>query len=358
MAALGALARPLLHALPPETAHHLAIAALRLANPLAPAQNPTRSSRPTFSASIFPIRSVSPRDFDKNAEAAGGALACGFSFVEVGTLTPRPQAGNPKPRLFRLRADAALINRMGFNNAGYEAASERLKTSRRNGVIGVNFGPNRDLADRVADFTLGVKMFAPLASYLAINISSPNTAGLRDLQQREALDDLVAHVIEARDATPERPPVVIKIAPDLDLRALDDICAVAIRRGADGLIISNTTVQRPQGLRSPAAKEAGGLSGRPLFSLSTQTLARAYLRCEGAVRLIGSGGVEDAETALAKIEAGADLVQVYTGYIYRGPALIVDILFGLREAVTRSGAAGLSALVGLRAHEFATKLGA
>jgi dihydroorotate dehydrogenase len=225
-----------------------------------------------------------------------------------------------------------------------------LEKARPAGLVGVNFGPNRDSSDRVADYVLGAKTFAPLADYLTINISSPNTAGLRDLQRREALDGLIARVAEARDAAKTRRPLLVKIAPDLDLRELDDVCAVAIKRGADGLIISNTTIQRPPSLVSSEAGESGGLSGRPLFALSTKLLARAFLRCEGAIRLIGCGGVEDAETALAKIEAGADLVQIYTGFVYRGPRLIDEILRGLGEAV---GARPLSALVGAKARDYA-----
>ena len=346
---LSELMRPCLQALPPELAHRAALRALSLVNGF----NLPAPTAPGLAVRVFGLDFQNPiglaAGFDKSAQAAGGLLACGFGFVELGTLTPRPQAGNPQPRLFRLEEDAALINRMGFNNDGYEAARARLAAWRPPGIIGVNVGPNKNAADRVADFVLGVKTFAPFASYLTINISSPNTVGLRDLQRAEALDHLIARVAEARDAAAERRPLLIKIAPDLDLKQLDAICAVAIERGVDGLIVSNTTVARPDTLRSPEAEEAGGLSGRPLFSASTRALARAYLRCEGAVKLIGCGGVEDAATALAKFEAGADLVQVYTGFVYRGPRLIGEILAGLKRAVKIAGVESISDIVGARA---------
>jgi len=353
MAALGALTRPLLFALPPETAHRAAITGFRFANVLPPRPATGRGLATQVFGLDFPNPLGLAAGFDKSAEVYGGLLACGFGFVEVGTLTPKPQAGNPKPRLFRLEADAAIVNRMGFNNDGYAAGLARLSASPPRGLVGVNFGPNKDAVDRVADFVVGVKTFAPHAAYLTINISSPNTVGLRDLQQRAALDDLVARVVEARDGAAVRRPLLVKIAPDLDLRALDDVCDVAIKRGADGLIISNTTIARPPSLRSPSAEEAGGLSGRPLFSPSTQWLARAYLRCEGALKLIGCGGVEDGATALAKIEAGADLVQVYTGFVYRGPGIVGEILRDLDQAVAERGVVNVAALVGTRARDFA-----
>jgi dihydroorotate dehydrogenase len=259
--------------------------------------------------------------------------------------------------MFRLKADGALVNRCGFNNQGYEAARARLAASKVAGVVGVNVGPNKDAADRLADFALGVKTFAPFASYLAINVSSPNTPLLRDLQRRDALDELAARVVEARDEAAPRRPVLIKIAPDLDLRGLDDVVAVCTARGIDGLIVANTTTARPPSLCDAQAREAGGLSGRPLFAPSTRMLARAFLRCGGALPLIGCGGVEDAETALAKIEAGASLVQIYTGMIYRGPGVIDEILDGLSRALAARGAASLADLVGVGAREWAASKG-
>jgi dihydroorotate dehydrogenase len=348
--AMGAVTMPLLLSLPPEAAHRATIAALKYAPFL-----PKTASPPGLAVAAFGLDFPNPigmaAGFDKNAEVAGALLALGFGFVEVGTLTPRPQSGNPQPRLFRLPRDGALINRMGFNNDGYEAARARLATRPARGIVGVNIGPNRDAVDRVADIALGVKTFASAASYFAVNVSSPNTPGLRDLQQRAAFDELVARVAEAREQTAAGRPLLVKIAPDLDLRGLDDVVEVCARRGVDGLIVANTTIARPASLTDRDRGEAGGLSGRPLFESSTRMLARAYLRCGGALTLIGAGGVEDAETALAKIEAGATLVQVYTGLVYRGPALIGEILDGLAAAVERRGP--LAALTGTRAREWA-----
>ena len=348
--AIGALTMPLLLSLPPEAAHRATIAALKYAPFL-----PKTASPQSLAVSAFGLDFPNPigmaAGFDKNAEVAGALLALGFGFVEVGTLTPRPQKGNPQPRLFRLARDGALINRMGFNNDGYDAARARLAARPAGGIVGVNIGPNRDAVDRIADIALGVKTFAPAASYFALNVSSPNTPGLRDLQQRAAFDELVARVVEARtQAAPSR-PLLVKIAPDLDLRGLDDVVEVCARRGVDGLIVANTTIARPASLGGRDRGEAGGLSGRPLFESSTRMLARAYLRCAGALTLIGAGGVDSAETALAKIEAGATLAQVYTGLVYRGPALIGEILDGLALAVERRGP--LAALIGTRAREWA-----
>jgi dihydroorotate dehydrogenase len=350
--AAGSLARAWLMRLPPETAHRVAIAALKLA----PA-GPPPSRDPRLAVDAFGLRFPSPlglaAGFDKNATVPAALLALGFGFVEVGTLTPRPQAGNPMPRLFRLPADAALINRLGFNNDGFEAGRANLARRPIDGIVGVNFGPNKDAVDRIADFVLGVNTFVAAASYFTINISSPNTPGLRDLQRREALDELVARVIEARDGVQPFRPVLVKIAPDLDLRGLDDMVAIGKSRRVDGLIVSNTTLARPSDLLDPAKSEAGGLSGRPLFAASTRLLAQARLRCEGAISLIGCGGVENTATALAKIEAGANLVQFYTGFVYRGPAAIDEILDGLAEEISSRGVAKIGRLVGVKASDWA-----
>ncbi len=348
--AMGALTMPMLLSLPPEAAHRATIAALKYAPLL-----PKTASPPALAVNAFGLDFPNPigmaAGFDKNAEVVRALLALGFGFVEVGTLTPRPQIGNPQPRLFRLAGDGALINRMGFNNDGYDAARARLAARPAGGIVGVNIGPNRDAVDRIADIALGVTTFAPYAAYFALNVSSPNTPGLRDLQQRAAFDELAARVAEAREQGAARRPLLVKIAPDLDLRGLDDVVEVCTRRGVDGLIVANTTIARPASLQGRDRGEAGGLSGRPLFETSTRMLARAYLRCGGALALIGCGGVETAETALAKIEAGATLVQVYTGLVYRGPALIGEILDGLALAVERRGP--LAALTGTRAREWA-----
>jgi len=352
MRAFGALALPLLSRLEPETAHRAVIAALRLAPSARPRRNDPRLGVAAFGLA-FPNPLGMAGGFDKNAEVAGALLGAGFGFVEVGTLTPRPQAGNPRPRLFRLVRDQALVNRLGFNNEGYDAAHARLSCSRHLGIVGVNLGANKDSPDRIADYVAGVKTFADVASYFTINVSSPNTPGLRELQRRGAFDELIARVIEARDACAVRRPVLVKIAPDVDLAALDDIVSVAQARRIDGMIVSNTTVSRPPTLKDPLAAEVGGLSGRPLFDLSTRTLARTFLRAEGAFALIGCGGVDGAPAALAKIQAGASLVQLYTALIYRGPSLIGEILSGLSAALGEGRGERLSDLVGSRARDWA-----
>ena len=348
---LAKVAGPVLKRLPAETAHRAAINALKIAPP-----QRTPSSEPRLMVEALGLRFPNPlglaAGFDKNAEVPGAMLKLGFGFVEVGTLTPRPQGGNARPRLFRLREDGAVINRFGFNNDGFERALARLKR-RSSGVIGVNLGANKDAADRVEDYALGVRTFAPFADYLTLNISSPNTPGLRDLQRREALDDLIARVVAARDETEPRRPLLIKIAPDLDARDLEDIVAAALTRRIDGLIVSNTTVARPHTLTSRNRNETGGLSGRPLFEPSTRLLARAHLLTGGAMTLIGCGGVEDAETALAKIEAGANLVQLYTGLALKGAGVIDEILEGLARAVEARGLKRIGELTGARASAWA-----
>jgi dihydroorotate dehydrogenase len=348
---LADLVQPLVSRLPPETAHRVAIHGLRIAPP-----RPARSPDPRLAIDVFGLGFKNPlglaAGFDKNAEAPGALMRLGFGFVEVGTLTPRPQPGNPRPRLFRLSEDGAAINRFGFNNDGYDRALNRLRR-RPNGLIGVNVGANKDAADRIADYVLGIKTFAPVADYFTINISSPNTPGLRDLQQRDSLDGLVERVMAARDACAERRPVLVKIAPDLDERELDDLLDVATTRRIDGLIVSNTTIARPSSLRSVHRREAGGLSGRPLFAPSTKLLAQAHLKLGCAMPLIGCGGIEDAETALAKIEAGASLVQLYTSLALKGVAVIPAILDGLALALDQRGVSSIGALVGTRAAEWA-----
>src|ERR1700722_15060796 len=328
---LAKVAGPVLKRLPAETAHRAAINGLKIAPP---AQAP--SSDPRLSVELLGLKFPNPlglaAGFDKNAEVPGAMLKLGFGFVEVGTLTPRPQEGNARPRLFRLSEDAAVINRFGFNNEGFARARARLERRASGlamGVLGVNVGANKDAADRVEDYVLGVRTFAPFPDYLTINVSSPNTPGLRDLQQREALDDLIARVVGARDETEPRRPLMLKVAPDLDARGLEDIVATALAPRIDGLIVSNTTVARPATLVSRNRGETGGLSGRPLFEPSTRLLAQTYLLTGGAMPLIGVGGVEDAKTALAKIEAGANLVQLYTGLALKGQGVVEEILDGL-----------------------------
>jgi dihydroorotate dehydrogenase len=354
---LAKVVSPVLNCLPAETAHRAAINALKIASP-----SRSTPADPRLAAEVLGLRFPNPlglaAGFDKNAEVPEAMLRLGFGFVEVGTLTPRPQDGNARPRLFRLPEDAAVINRFGFNNEGFKRARARLmrrSPGSASGFIGVNIGANRDAVDRIEDYVLGVKTFAALADYLTINISSPNTPGLRDLQRRDALDELILRVVAARDETEPRRPLLVKIAPDLDAQGLEDIVATALAHRIDGLVVSNTTVARPASLSSRNRAESGGLSGRPLFEPSTRLLARAYLLTGGAMPLIGCGGVEDARTALAKIEAGANLVQLYTGLALKGADVVEEILEGLVCALEERGVARIGELVGARATDWAER---
>lgn len=332
-------------ALDAERAHTLTLALLERA----PA-GPAPADDPRLAVSAFGLAFPNPvglaAGFDKDARVPDAMLRLGFGFVEVGTLTPRPQLGNPRPRVFRLSAAGGAINRLGFNNSGHAAAHARLARRRRAGIVGVNVGANKDSADRTADYVAGIAAFADLADYLTVNISSPNTPGLRDLQARAALDDLLARLGEAREAQPQRPPLLVKIAPDLDLSELDDVVAVALARGADGLIVSNTTLARPPGLIDRHAGEAGGLSGRPLFRRATWMLAEAALRLKGRLPLIGVGGITSGTDAVAKLRAGASLMQLYTALTFAGPNLIADIKRALLAALATAHTDSLAALVG------------
>jgi dihydroorotate dehydrogenase len=327
---LAALARPLLFRLDPERAHDLTITALRIAPLAKPAPDDPRLAMHAFGLSFSNPLGLAA-GFDKNAQVPERMARLGFGFVEIGTVTPRPQQGNPRPRLFRLLADEAAINRFGFNNEGHAAAHARLiKHPCMTAPLGINLGANKDSEDRAADYVAGINTFADVASYFTINVSSPNTPGLRDLQAAGALDDLLVRVLEARDKASPHRPVLLKIAPDLTLSELDAIIATARAKKIDGLIVSNTTITRPETLRDSAkAKESGGLSGKALFELSTRMLAEAYLRVEGQFPLIGVGGVDSAAAAFAKIEAGATLVQLYTALVFHGPALLAEIKQGL-----------------------------
>jgi dihydroorotate dehydrogenase len=280
----------------------------------------------------------------------------GFGFVEVGTVTPRPQTGNPRPRLFRLNNDEAVINRFGFNSQGEAAVLARLAArAERGGIVGLNIGANKVTEDRGADYVRLIEAFAPVVSYFTVNISSPNTPGLRDLQQAAALDDLLVRVAAARDRVSLRAgdtPVLVKIAPDLTLSELDDVVAVARRRMIDGMIVCNTTVSRPPTLHNAKlAAEAGGLSGKPLFALSTRMLAETFVRVEGQFPLIGVGGIDSGAAALAKIRAGANLVQLYSALVFRGLGLVGEIKDELIKALDRSEARSLADLVGMDAAE-------
>jgi dihydroorotate dehydrogenase len=374
IARLSAVARPFLLHLDPETAHGLAIKALARLPLSTPAADDPRLGVKAFGLD-FPNPLGLAAGFDKNGEAVDAALSLGFGFTEIGTVTPLPQPGNPRPRLFRLTRDEAVINRFGFNSQGFATVESRLRRRKSEaGILGVNIGANKDSADRAADYARGVEAFAAVADYFTINVSSPNTPGLRDLQQSGALDDLLARVIAARDERAEicgRKPVLLKIAPDLSLAALDSLIACARARKIDGLIVSNTTLSRPKladavtakeqgGLSGPpkladavTAKEQGGLSGRPLFALSTQMLAAAFLRVEGQFPLIGAGGVDSAARALAKIEAGASLVQLYSALVFKGLGLPAAIKQGLLLELERKSWPRIGAAIGARAGDYA-----
>jgi dihydroorotate dehydrogenase len=333
------LVRPLLFRLDPETAHGLTLTALA-AFPAGdgPAPDPLLETR--IAGLRFPTPIGLAAGFDKDARAWGPMLGMGFGFVEVGTLTPRPQAGNPRPRIFRLPEDRAVINRLGFNNGGLDAALPRLRAHPR---LGVNVGANKDSTDRIADYALGVAAVRDRAAWITLNISSPNTPGLRGLQG-EALPELLAAAAEARGEG--GPPLFLKVAPDLDPAQIEAIAEVALKSRLSGLIVSNTTLARPSSLRSRNAGEAGGLSGAPLMAPSTAVLAAFARRLEGRLPLIGVGGVSSAEDVYAKIRAGASAVQLYTALVYEGPGLPARLARGLAALLRRDGHASVAAAVG------------
>jgi dihydroorotate dehydrogenase len=344
------LARPLLRMLDAEDAHRLAVRALKL-----PPFVKLVADDPRLAVRVFGLNFPNPlgmaAGFDKHAEVPDALLRLGFGFVEVGTVTPLPQAGNPRPRLFRLDRDHAVINRLGFNSEGADVVLRRLAArAHAGGIVGVNVGANRDSADRIADYVRLIEAFAPVVSYFTVNISSPNTPGLRELQQGKAFDDLLARVMDARARMNRQAgvtPVLIKIAPDLTLGELDEIVGAARRHRVDGMVIGNTTVARPPALRDRViAREAGGLSGRPLFTLATRMLAETYVRVENAFPLVGVGGIESGKTATAKIRAGACLIQLYSALVFHGLRLIPAIKSDLSNELRRGGHAGLDDIVG------------
>ena len=344
------LARLLLRALDPETAHSLAIKALEMAPPRQPPADDSRLAVRAFGLNFPNPVGIAP-GFDKHGEVPDALFGLGFGFVEIGTVTPLPQAGNPRPRIFRLDADGAVINRLGFNSAGEAVVLARLAArAARGGIIGINIGANKDSADRAADYVRLIEAIAPVASYITVNVSSPNTPGLRGMQQSSVLDDLLARVVAARNrvvAHAGPTPLLLKIAPDLSLTDLDDVVGVARARRIDGMIVSNTTIGRPPSLRDQKkANESGGLSGRPLFPLATRMLAETYVRVEGAFPLIGAGGIDSGHAALAKIRAGADLLQLYSALVYRGIGLVAEIKTELVNALARGEAKRLTDLVG------------
>ena len=333
------LVRPILFRIEAERAHALTIAGLaRLPERVAPA-DPVLAMRVAGLAFPNPIGLAA--GVDKNAEAPAGFLTLGFGFVEVGTLTPLPQAGNPRPRLFRLVEDRAVINRMGFNNGGLDAGLARLRARRPRGIVGVNVGANKDVADRIADYAHGVAHASAVADYVTVNISSPNTPGLRGLQSGSELDALLAAVQGARGGV----PVFLKVAPDLDAAQIDGIARAAIDSGIDALIVSNTTIARPP-LRSGQAHEAGGLSGAPLRDLALQRLRDFRQATGGALPLIGAGGIAGAADAYARIRAGASLVQLYSALVYEGPGLARRMVRDLPALLARDGFATVADAVG------------
>lgn len=338
-------ARPLLFKADAETAHNLSLAALRLMPiPSLGADNPSLAQ--TFTGLRFANPVGLAPGYDKNAEVPVEILRLGFGFTEVGTLTPLPQAGNPKPRLFRLIEDEAVINRMGFNNAGQQAAIDLLRNipeQARTGPIGINIGANKDSADRVADYVIGVRNMEALADYLTVNISSPNTPGLRALQDKAALDDLLVQVMAARTRDT---PVFLKVAPDLQPADIDDIVGVAMARGIAALIVSNTTISRPA-LRSRHADEAGGLSGAPLRDMAQQRVIDFRKASGGQLPLIGVGGISSAEDAYARIRAGASLVQIYSALVYQGPGLARRINTQLARLLQADGFANIAEAIGV-----------
>ena len=336
------LIRPLVFALDAEQAHRATIRSLGLL---------PRRALPAFPESLetevaglrFPSPVGLAAGFDKDGEVPDAMLSLGFGFVEVGTVTPRPQQGNPRPRLFRLAEDEAVINRMGFNNRGQANALARLERRSRRGVVGVNIGANKDSADRIADYVAGVAAMAPVADYLTVNISSPNTPGLRNLQAGGELVELLGAISEAR--TSQGPPVFLKVAPDLEAGDHDRIVRAAIDGRIDALIVANTTVSRPP-LKSRFAGEAGGLSGAPLEPLALDALRAFRSASGGSLPLIAAGGIASADDAWDRILAGASLVQLYSALVYHGPGLARRIADGLAAKLTERGTASIAEAVG------------
>ncbi len=350
--ALQNLSREALLKMDPETAHGATITALRLG--LAPEQSQPDAAelRTTLCGLDLKNPIGMAAGFDKNAEVPRPLALMGFGMVEIGTVTPRPQSGNPKPRLFRVPEAEGVINRMGFNNEGHDAAFARLKGLRVPAALGVNIGANKDSEDFVADYVKGVQRFADLADYLTVNISSPNTPGLRNLQTDEALQRLLGEVLAARAKAKTRVPVLLKIAPDLDETALDAIAKVVLATDLDGLIVSNTTIGRDPVSGMTNAGETGGLSGKPLFNLSTQRLAQMRLRV-GILPIVGVGGIHSPQSALAKFEAGADAVQLYSAMVFGGLDMLDRIKRGLVAAIRAEGKTNISQLVATNTPDWA-----
>lgn len=347
------LTRDVLLAMDPEVAHQSTITALKLG--LVPGQQ--ADDPPALGLEMAGLHFKNPigmaAGFDKNAEVPGALAHIGFGMTEVGTLTPRPQFGNPKPRLFRIGEAGGVINRMGFNNEGHEAALRRLEGRRISAILGINVGANKDSSDFVADYVLGVKRFAPLADYLTVNISSPNTPGLRNLQSDEALKRLLGEVLAERAKAQNRVPVFLKLAPDLEEIELDAIAKVIAATDLDGLIVSNTTISREAVAGLENADEAGGLSGKPLFNLATMKLAQMRQRV-GDLPIIGVGGIHSAQSAVAKFAAGANAIQLYSALVFGGMELLEEIKTGLVTAIRDGGHESVAGLTGSAMDDWAT----
>jgi len=350
-AALQKIGLPLMHLLDPEVAHGLSIKALNMG--MVPTPGPVTSPRLKTTLAGIPLPNPVglAAGFDKNAEAIAPLLMAGFGFVEVGAATPRPQAGNAKPRLFRLTADHAAINRFGFNNQGMDVIAGRLASRPKSGVLGINLGANKDSADKAEDFAQVLTTCGPHVDFATVNVSSPNTEKLRDLQGKAALEGLLAGVMTANAALKKPVAIFLKIAPDLEPQDLEDIADVAISSGISGIIATNTTLSR-DGLLSAHAAQAGGLSGQPLFEKSTRILAQLSALTEGKLPLIGVGGVGSAEQAYAKIQAGASAVQLYTAMVYSGIGLAGDIARGLDELLARDGFENIAEAIGTKREEW------
>ncbi|WP_455481426.1 quinone-dependent dihydroorotate dehydrogenase [Bartonella sp. B12(2025)] len=334
------IGRSALFMLDPEHAHHLAIVGLK---------SGLKSYRKvvdkrlcvTVAGLEFENFVGLAAGFDKNAEVVDAVFRLGFGFTEIGTVTPKPQVGNPKPRLFRLREDKAIINRMGFNNDGHRVVYSRLRACKKLGIVGINIGANKDTVNRIDDYTAGIACFYDIADYFTVNISSPNTPGLRDLQARNSLHLLINEVSQVRNEQKKKygfsVPIFLKIAPDLSENELDDVAEEMKLSDFDGLIISNTTLSRQGLTNSSLSAEEGGLSGSPLFALSTIVLAKMRQKLGKEIAIIGTGGVKDAQTALEKVKAGADLIQLYSGMVYEGSDLAVTILEGILQVMQQDG---------------------
>jgi dihydroorotate dehydrogenase len=345
-----AAVRPLLHLLSPEAAHRAAIWALKNGF----AGRPAEADDPLLATRVWNLLFSNPvglaAGFDKDAEVMDAMLQLGFGFVEAGSVTPLPQPGNPRPRLFRLDEDQAVINRFGFNSKGLEHFAVKLKARKRVGVVGANVGKNRDAPDAAADYATGITRLCALADYLVCNVSSPNTPGLRSLQARAQIEDLIHRVLDARRlSAPDPanlPPLLAKVGPDLDDAQIQDIAEVALATKIDGLIVGNTTITRPPGLHSRHAHEMGGLSGPPLMALATLCLSRMYAATGGKVPIIGCGGVASGADAYAKIRAGASLVQMYSSLVFHGPGLVLRVKHELAACLRKDGFKSVADAVG------------